>query len=71
MPPFKILLSTNKIFYNRKQPVTRFSGDAFVVEPEFRSQCFNRLKRILKRVGIPGVLSRWYLKTQKGGIPTQ
>lgn len=32
-------------------------------EPEIRSQKFNRLKRILKKVGIPGVLWIWKKQT--------
>ena len=42
-----------------------------VERPEFRSQIFNRLKKILKRVGIPEILWVWKRNQipQKGDPP--
>ena len=42
-----------------------------VERPEFRSQHFVRLKRALKRVGIPKVLWLWQQTKPEGSVPTQ
>ncbi|GAW94342.1 hypothetical protein KKC1_34500 [Calderihabitans maritimus] len=41
----------------------------FLDGPEFRSQKFKKLKKVLKKVGIPEVLLVWYnnKNTSKGG----
>lgn len=42
-----------------------------VERPEFRSQHFIRLKKALKRVGIPKVLWLWQQTKPEGSVPTQ